>query len=47
VPDTLSTVVAQLWDEYKTAVCQTHTKAILQLRGRLSEPERATGPVRY
>ena len=31
----------------ESRVCQIHTKAILQLRGRLSEPERETGPVRY
>jgi hypothetical protein len=28
-------------------VCQIHTKAILQLRGRMAEPERETGPVHY
>jgi RNA polymerase sigma factor for flagellar operon FliA len=31
----------------ESRVCQIHTKSILQLRGRLSEPERETGPVRY
>jgi RNA polymerase sigma factor for flagellar operon FliA len=31
----------------ESRVCQIHTKAILQLRGRLSEPERESGPVRY
>ena len=31
----------------ESRVCQIHTKAILQLRGRLAEPERETGPVRY
>jgi len=31
----------------ESRVCQIHTKAILQLRGRMSEPERETGPVRY
>ena len=31
----------------ESRVCQIHTKAILQLRGRLGEPERETGPVRY
>jgi RNA polymerase sigma factor for flagellar operon FliA len=31
----------------ESRVCQIHTKAILQLRGRLSEPDRETGPVRY
>ena len=31
----------------ESRVCQIHTKAILQLRGRLSEPERDPGPVRY
>jgi RNA polymerase sigma factor for flagellar operon FliA len=30
----------------ESRVCQIHTKAILQLRGRLSEPDRETGPVR-
>ncbi len=31
----------------ESRVCQIHTKAILQLRGRVAEPERETGPVRY
>ena len=31
----------------ESRVCQIHTKAILQLRGRLSEPDRDPGPVRY
>jgi RNA polymerase sigma factor for flagellar operon FliA len=31
----------------ESRVCQIHTKSILQLRGRLSEPEREAGPVRY
>ena len=31
----------------ESRVCQIHTKAILQLRGRMAEPERETGPVRY
>jgi RNA polymerase sigma factor for flagellar operon FliA len=31
----------------ESRVCQIHTKSILQLRGRLSEPDRETGPVRY
>jgi len=31
----------------ESRVCQIHTKAILQLRGRLTEPERDPGPVRY
>ena len=31
----------------ESRVCQIHTKAILQLRGRLAEPERESGPVRY
>ena len=31
----------------ESRVCQIHTKSILQLRGRLAEPERETGPVRY
>ena len=31
----------------ESRVCQIHTKSILQLRGRLSEPEREPGPVRY
>ncbi len=31
----------------ESRVCQIHTKSILQLRGRLSEPARETGPVRY
>jgi RNA polymerase sigma factor for flagellar operon FliA len=31
----------------ESRVCQIHTKAILQLRGRLSDPDRETGPVRY
>jgi RNA polymerase sigma factor for flagellar operon FliA len=30
----------------ESRVCQIHTKAILQLRGRMSEPERESGPVR-
>ena len=28
----------------ESRVCQIHTKAILQLRGRLAEPEREPGP---
>ena len=31
----------------ESRVCQIHTKAILQLRGRMAEPERETGTVRY
>jgi RNA polymerase sigma factor for flagellar operon FliA len=31
----------------ESRVCQIHTKSILQLRGRLAEPERESGPVRY
>jgi RNA polymerase sigma factor for flagellar operon FliA len=31
----------------ESRVCQIHTKSILQLRGRLAEPERETGPVHY
>jgi RNA polymerase sigma factor FliA len=31
----------------ESRVCQIHTKSILQLRGRLAEPDRETGPVRY
>jgi RNA polymerase sigma factor for flagellar operon FliA len=31
----------------ESRVCQIHTKAILQLRGRLTEPDREPGPVRY
>ena len=31
----------------ESRVCQIHTKSILQLRGRLSEPEREPGPIRY
>jgi RNA polymerase sigma factor for flagellar operon FliA len=31
----------------ESRVCQIHTKAILQLRGRMAEPERETGPVHY
>src|SRR5712692_10982200 len=31
----------------ESRVCQIHTKSILQLRSRLAEPERETGPVRY
>jgi RNA polymerase sigma factor for flagellar operon FliA len=31
----------------ESRVCQIHTKSILQLRARMSEPERETGPVRY
>jgi len=31
----------------ESRVCQIHTKSILQLRGRMAEPERETGPVRY
>jgi len=31
----------------ESRVCQIHTKSILQLRGRLAEPEREPGPVRY
>ncbi len=31
----------------ESRVCQIHTKAILQLRGRMSDPDRETGPVRY
>jgi RNA polymerase sigma factor for flagellar operon FliA len=31
----------------ESRVCQIHTKAILQLRGRMAEPDRETGPVRY
>ena len=31
----------------ESRVCQIHTKAILQLRGRLSEPEREPGRDRY
>ncbi len=31
----------------ESRVCQIHTKAILQLRSRMAEPERETGPVRY
>jgi RNA polymerase sigma factor for flagellar operon FliA len=31
----------------ESRVCQIHTKSILQLRGRLAEPEREPGPIRY
>jgi len=31
----------------ESRVCQIHTKAILQLRSRLAEPDRETGPVYY
>src|SRR6478736_4421266 len=31
----------------ESRVCQIHAKSILQLRGRLAEPEREPGPVRY
>jgi RNA polymerase sigma factor for flagellar operon FliA len=31
----------------ESRVCQIHTKAILQLRGRLTEPDREPGAVRY
>jgi RNA polymerase sigma factor for flagellar operon FliA len=31
----------------ESRVCQIHTKAILQLRGRMAEPDRESGPVRY
>jgi RNA polymerase sigma factor FliA len=31
----------------ESRVCQIHTKSILQLRGRMSDPDRETGPVRY
>jgi len=31
----------------ESRVCQIHTKSILQLRGRLGEPDRDTGPVRH
>ena len=31
----------------ESRVCQIHTKAILQLHGRMAEPEREPGPVRY
>ncbi len=39
--------IGQLLGVTESRVCQIHTKSILQLRGRLSEPERETGPVRY
>ncbi|HEX5587944.1 MAG TPA: RNA polymerase sigma factor WhiG [Acidimicrobiia bacterium] len=31
----------------ESRVCQIHTKSILQLRGRMTDPDRETGPVRY
>ena len=39
--------IGQVLGVTESRVCQIHTKAILQLRGRMAEPERETGPVRY
>ena len=39
--------IGKLLGVTESRVCQIHTKSILQLRGRLAEPERETGPVRY
>jgi len=49
VPDSQSTVVGRLWDEYKSAgTVEARERLILYDAplGRLSEPERESGPVR-
>jgi RNA polymerase sigma factor FliA len=39
--------IGKILNVTESRVCQIHTKSILQLRGRMTDPDRETGPVRY